>query len=455
MKFLQRFQKSILFLLKVVVFASLFLTFFLVFREQYPWVFEPSRTSGVTMLSFAVLIFLFSRVYGGYAIGVQKSKSIIYSLVTAVFLTDFITHVQLCIMLANLNGERFVYASPWLLFAVFAIQCSLIIVLTYFGNFLYFRINKPAKCCVITAENYDPTDLIRKIGRYKKQYEIISVVKDTDRNVYDAIAACETVFFHEVPIESRTLLIEYCYEQSKNIYYTLEMCDIVALSAKRTVLDDKSLMSFYVKELTLEQRFVKRTMDIGVSLVALILASTFMLILAAAIKLDDGGKVFFKQKRATKNGKVFEVYKFRTMREENQVNKSVTANDDRITKVGAILRKFRLDELPQVFNILNGDMSIVGPRPEMLENIDKYTEELPEFRYRLRAKAGLTGLAQIAGKYNTSPKDKLILDLTYIEKYSLLSDISLMFRTILVLFKSEESTEAFVPGESPDKSDGD
>lgn len=396
------------------------------------------------MLSFSVLIFLFTRVYGGYAIGVQKSKAIIYSLVTAVFLTDFITHVQLCIMLANINGEKFVYASPWLLFAVFSLQCALIIIFTYFGNFLYFKINKPAKCCVITAENYDPADLIKKIERYKKQYNITCVVKDTDRNVYDAIAANDTIFFHEVPIESRTLLIEYCYEQNKNIYYTLEMCDIVALSAKRTVLDDKSLMSFYVKELTFEQRLVKRTMDVFISLIALIVSGPVMAAIAIAIKLDDGGKVFFRQKRATKGGKIFEVYKFRTMREDNQVNKSVTKDDDRITKIGAVLRKFRLDEIPQVFNILNGDMSIVGPRPEMIENIDKYTEELPEFRYRLRAKAGLTGLAQIAGKYNTSPKDKLILDLTYIEKYSLLSDISLMFRTIMVLFKSEESTEAFV-----------
>ena len=157
--------------------------------------------------------------------------------------------------------------------------------------------------------------------------------------------------------------------------------------------------------------------------------------------MTDGGSVFFKQKRATKNGKIFEVYKFRTMR-ENVTNYSSVNGDARITKAGKILRRFRLDELPQFFNILRGDMSLVGPRPEMLENVYSYTADLPEFRYRLRVKAGLTGYAQIAGKYNTSPRDKLILDLMYIENYSLWKDIKLIFQTLIVLFKSD-STEAF------------
>ena len=126
-----------------------------------------------------------------------------------------------------------------------------------------------------------------------------------------------------------------------------------------------------------------------------------------------------------------------------EIHKSVQAGDDRITKVGKILRKYRIDELPQMINILKGDMSVVGPRPEMLENVEKYTGELPEFAYRLRAKAGLTGLAQISGKYNTSPKDKLVMDLMYIENYSIWQDFKLIFQTVTVFFKAGESTEAF------------
>ena len=157
--------------------------------------------------------------------------------------------------------------------------------------------------------------------------------------------------------------------------------------------------------------------------------------------MGDGGTVFFKQKRATQYGRVFYVYKFRTMKEHVE-NRSATSDDDRITKVGKVLRKTRLDEVPQLFNILKGDMSFVGPRPEMLENVKSYTSELPEFKYRLRAKAGLTGYAQIAGKYNTSPKDKLILDMMYIENYSFRTDIKLLFQTAIVLLK-KDSTEGF------------
>ena len=179
----------------------------------------------------------------------------------------------------------------------------------------------------------------------------------------------------------------------------------------------------------------------GLAIVLGILTSPIWIVSAIAIKAYDGGSIFFKQKRATLNGRVFEVYKFRTMK-ENVENRSVTDDDDRITKPGKILRKIRMDELPQLLNILKGDMSFVGPRPEMLENVNEYEKQLPEFRYRLRVKAGLTGYAQIAGKYNTTPKDKLIMDMMYIEQFNIWKDIQLIFQTFIVLLKSD-STEAF------------
>ena len=192
------------------------------------------------------------------------------------------------------------------------------------------------------------------------------------------------------------------------------MTDVVNLGAKTVVLDDKPMVSAVIRDLTLEQRFVKRAMDIVISLVGIILTGPIMLVSAILIKAEDGGKIFFRQKRATKGGELFDVLKFRTMTEVDTKNESATDNDKRITKIGKYLRLFRIDELPQFFNILKGDMSVVGPRPEMVENVDKYTAELPEFSYRLKVKGGLTGHAQIAGKYNTSPKHKLILDMMYI-----------------------------------------
>ena len=160
-----------------------------------------------------------------------------------------------------------------------------------------------------------------------------------------------------------------------------------------------------------------------------------------AIKLYDGGPVLFKQERATINGKKFQVYKLRTMEVDAEI-RSATKDDDRITKPGKFLRKTRIDEIPQLLNVLKGDMSFVGPRPEMMKNVMEYTKDIPEFKYRLRMKAGLTGYAQIAGKYNTTPKDKLIMDMMYIEQFSILKDIQLIFQTVIVLLK-KDSTEGF------------
>ena len=183
---------------------------------------------------------------------------------------------------------------------------------------------------------------------------------------------------------------------------------------------------------------MKKLLDMSLAIVLGILTSPIWIVSAIAIKAYDGGHIFFKQKRATLNGRVFEVYKFRTMKEHVE-NHSVTDDDDRITKPGKILRKIRMDELPQLINILKGDMSFVGPRPD--------EDQLPEFRYRLRVKAGLTGYAQISGKYNTSPKDKLMMDMIYIEEFSILRDIQLIFQTAIVLLKSD-STEAFRTNET-------
>ena len=215
-------------------------------------------------------------------------------------------------------------------------------------------------------------------------------------------------------------------------------------------MDDISLFSTRYHMISFEERLVKRSMDILISLIALIITSPILLISAVCIKKNDGGSVFFRQKRATVHGRVFEIIKFRTMH-ENVENFSSTEGDERITKVGRVLRKYRIDELPQLINILRGDMSLVGPRPEMLENVEDYEKTLPEFRYRLRMKAGLTGMAQIYGKYNTTSRDKLMLDLMYIENYSLIRDVQLLFQTVLVLFRAEDSTEAFRTRESDGK----
>ena len=424
MHMIKKLKRTIVFILKIALFASLFGIFFGIFGINNPWLFNFSRTTGVTMVTFVVLGSALMSVYGGYAVGSQKSRPIVHSMALATVITDLVTHLQLSIMnTSEKNNDHFVYETPHLLLLVMVLQVLVIIFFAYFGNYVYFSIEPPERCCVISSSSQSLGHIIPKILRFKKQYEIDEIVRYDAQNVLDVISRSDTIFLYDVPTKERTDLIDFCYQKQKNIYYNFEMIDVVSQGAKYVTLDDKSMVMHMAKDLTFEQRVIKRLMDLSISIVALILTSPIMLACAIAIKAEDGGKVFYKQKRLTKYGRVFEVYKFRTMKEENSIHKSVTADDDRITRVGRVLRKFRVDELPQLLNILKGDMTVVGPRPEMLENVEKYTDALPEFEYRLRVKAGLTGLAQISGKYNTSPKDKLVMDLIYIENYSIWQDL--------------------------------
>lgn len=439
---LKKFEKSMVFLLKLFLYVWLIGSFFLIMGiENWP-LLRLSRTAGVTALTFVAVGLCMTMAYGTYDIGQRKSKPIISSLALATAITDIITELQLSIMNTNeANGLAFDLASVGLLVITFIVQLIGITIFVYGGNWLFFIVNKPQKCCLVTDSRESFLEAIKAIGSFKKQYKVEYVRNYEADDLYDTIIQCDTVFIYNLPIEKRTEIVEYCYRNLINIYFNPEISDIVEINAKHTIIDDVSFVCAPVKELSFEQRAVKRLMDIVLSAVTLVVLSPVFLGCAVAIKVCDGGKIIFKQQRATKNGRIFSVYKFRTMR-ENSENYSAKEDDDRITSVGRVLRKYRLDELPQVVNILKGEMSLVGPRPEMLKNVYLYTRECPEFEYRLRVKAGLTGYAQIAGKYNTSPKYKLILDLMYIENYSLTKDVKLILQTLVVFFKSD-STEGF------------
>lgn len=401
-----------------------------------------SRTLGITVSTFVVVGLLFLSVYGKYDIGRKKSKPIIYSLVLAVICTDVITYLQLMIMRTNVpNAHAFRFQSIGLLIIAIVVQIFVIILFVYAGNGLFFRIHKPEKCCIITSSQKSLDEIVYAIQRYRKQYTIDIILDYHSKKIKESIKEVDTVFVYDVPAEARTDIMRWSYEYKVNVYFNPEIEDIMELNAVQYVLDDVYLLNKNVKTLTMEQRIMKRLLDIVLSLILGILSSPFWIGGMLAVKMYDGGPVLFKQERATIYGKHFFVYKLRTMK-QNVENRSVTKDDDRITKPGKFLRRTRIDELPQLLNVLKGDMTFVGPRPEMIKNVEEYTEELPEFKYRLRMKAGLTGYAQIAGKYNTTPKDKLIMDMMYIEQFSILKDIQLIFQTAIVLLKSD-STEAF------------
>lgn len=439
-----KLRHSIVFVQRVLLMALLSLALFLPFSVRNPYLLHPSRTSLITLCTFFLVYVLMTRVYGGLDIGERKSRPIIYSLGLSVAAADVVTHLYLCIMNTTVvHSGRFVYEQPYLLALAYVLQLALITAAAYGGNALHFRFVRPQKCLFIVSPGCDADRLMSKVQRYRRQYAVERLATSDQRDLYTLIDQHDAIFLCGLTAEERVDIVEHCYCSQKDFYYTMEIADLVSIGSERTMFDDISIMHYNVHGLRTEQRIVKRAMDIFCSLCGLIVASPIMLAVAAAIKLDDGGHVFYKQPRATYRGRAFNVVKFRSMKEAGSVHRSATKNDDRVTRVGRFIRKFRLDELPQLLNVLRGDMSLVGPRPEMLENVEKYTEELPEFSYRLRAKAGLTGMAQVYGKYNTTPKEKLMLDMVYIERYSLLLDLKLMLRTAMVLLTPEESTEGF------------
>ena len=439
---LKRCESLLWLFMKLCLYILLMAVFMLLLSIENKPLLRLSRTMGTSVITFVVVGLLFLSIYGKFDVGRRKSKPIIYSISLAVIFTDIVTYVQLMIMntiTPSIYALRFV--SIGALIATMVVQVIIITIFAYAGNALFFRIHRPEKCFVVTSSQKDLDEIVRGIRKYKKQYKIEKIFDYKDRDLLKKLEGADTVFLYNIPIIQRSEITNYCYRTKKNVYFNPEIEDIVEMSAEYYLLDDISMLNYNVTGLTMEQRIIKRSMDIILSLLMGIITSPIWLLSAAAIKAYDGGSVFFKQDRATINGNIFQVYKFRTMKEHVE-NRSVSEDDDRITPPGRILRKIRMDELPQLLNILKGDMSFVGPRPEMIENVEAYEEELPEFRYRLRVKAGLTGYAQISGKYNTTPKDKLMMDMMYIENYNVFKDIQLLFQTAIVLLKSD-STEAF------------
>jgi exopolysaccharide biosynthesis polyprenyl glycosylphosphotransferase len=263
--------------------------------------------------------------------------------------------------------------------------------------------------------------------------ELKNMIKD-----YDA------VIISDIPAELRNDILKYCYAKGVRTYLTPKISDIITTGAEDISLFDTPLSLVKGLGMTIGQRFVKRSFDILLSLIALIILSPLWIGIAIAIKLEDHGPIFYRQKRVTRGGKEFDILKFRSMIVDAEAKGVIPAtdHDPRITKVGRFIRACRADELPQLINILKGEMSIVGPRPERVEHVEKYKKLVPEFVYREKVKGGLTGYAQIYGKYNTTALDKLKYDLMYIEEYSFFLDFKIILMTVRILFE-KESTEGF------------
>lgn len=386
---------------------------------------------------YAIIVFLFYKVYGGFKVGYLRVFEVLYSQILSVLCVNVITYFQL----ALIGRWKFMQNMLPMVYMTIA-DIVIVVIWVVFMRWIYTRIYPPREMLLVYGEK-NPEDLINKISSRKDKYHICERVH-LSRGVEEIkkkIDEYPAVILGDIPAQSRNIFLKYCFEKNIRCYSIPKLSDIMLRNADTIHLFDTTLLLSRNRGLSAEQQMAKRAMDIVCALAGLIIASPFMIIIAILIKVYDGGPVFYKQKRLTMDGKVFEILKFRSMRVESETKGARLAmkNDDRVTPVGKVLRNIHFDELPQIFNILKGDMSLVGPRPERPEIAEEYLKEIPEFNYRLKVKAGLTGYAQVYGKYNTTPYDKLKLDLAYIETYSFLQDIKLIMLTFKILFQKENT----------------
>ena len=353
-------------------------------------------------------------------------------------IVDVITYFQISLM-----SNRLV---PVVYFAqALVVQILISGVWTAFCNWVYRRVFPPREMLLVHGHR-SIEDILRKFESRKDKYRITKCIniKEGIWKIQEEIdSGFRAVVLWDISTEDRNKLLKYCYSRSIRVYMMPKIPDVLIAGADQLHLFDTPIFLTREYALTVEQRMAKRMIDLVLSLVLTIITSPIMLITAICIKCYDGGPVLYKQTRCTCDGRKFKIMKFRSMRvdaEKDGVARLASKNDSRITPIGRFIRMVRIDELPQLFNILVGDMSFIGPRPERPEIIAQYVEQMPEFVFRMKVKAGLAGYAQVYGKYNTTPYDKLKLDLSYIENYSLWLDLKLMLLTLKILIKPE-STE--------------
>lgn len=421
-------------LLEVLILTVIY---YIAWQKGYDIAYYQYKGKYVLMGIYAVLLYAFFQNSECTMFGQLHRADLIIGQIISLLIVNVVTYAQLCLI-----GNAILAPGPILVLTGIEILVAIICIWAFTS--LYHKLYAPHDMLLIYGHKRG-VGLKIKMDSRKDKYNIrkLICVDEGYDAIINEIPKHDAVILNDVPAQMRNDILKFCYRYRVRTYVAPKLTDIMIRGAKNITLFDTPLLLVKGTGLTPAQRVAKRAMDILLSFIALIIAAIPMAVVAVAIKLEDGGPVFFKQKRMTRGGREFEILKFRSMivdAEKYAGAVLATEDDPRITRVGKIIRATRLDEIPQILNILKGDMSIVGPRPERKVLADEICKEIPEFAYRLKVRGGLTGYAQIYGKYNTSAYDKLRLDLMYIENYSLMQDIKLIILTLRIIF-SKDSTE--------------
>ena len=428
-------EKIILYFFKALIIAAFSGSLYYCWTAFYnPAIPTPFYRLGNYFMAaiFVAFYTAFVKVYGGFLVGTSTVVDLIFSQVIAIGFLQGFAYVIFSLLSYKL-------LSIWPFVILFIIFAAFAAVWCIAADMIYYKIHKPKRTVVVFG-NVDSYMSLEGIKRMVKRFTVLGTVNCDETplsELYAMMKNVDAVFLCGVPSDYRNEVVKYCIAKGKVAYVKPKISDTIIRGGRTIQLLNVPVYRCRRSDQSLIYIAVKRFFDIVLSLIAIIIASPVMAATAIAIRAYDGGKAFYKQVRLTTNGKTFELVKFRSMiqnAEKDGVARLASEGDSRITPVGKFIRKTRLDELPQLFNILKGDMSFVGPRPERPEIAKQYEKDMPEFALRLQVKAGLTGYAQVYGKYNTPPYDKVQMDLMYVANQSLLEDLRLMLMTFKIMF---------------------
>lgn len=433
------YKRLIVFAEVIILVAVHSILFAFLWNSQYKESIELPffrRGNWAMIAIYPLMMLILGKVFGIFRLAAARISDMIFSYLATLIAVNLLMYFELLLLI------RASYPSIIPLLILFLIECGVTAVwlalVTILNNHIY-----PPHDMVLIHGDYPADDIVRSMNQRNDRYHIRATININEgkQKVVAAIEGHEAVVISDLPATERNDVVKYCYANSKPLYMLPKLTDIIIRSSEELHVFDSPVLLNKNYGLTFDQRLIKRLLDIITSGLLIILTGWLMLLIALLIKLDDKGPVFYRQQRLTKDGKVFRIIKFRSMKQdaEKEGPQLSTKEDDRVTRVGKVLRSLHLDELPQIFNVFAGSMSMVGPRPERPEIMQQYKENVPEFYYRLKVKGGLTGYAQVFGKYNTTPYNKLRLDLTYIQNYSLWLDIKCIVQTIKILFQKENT----------------
>ncbi len=429
-------------LIHLILNIGIFFLFFLLFRYGSLTKMDPYgfRYNYFAAFLYGALFIFFTKAYHAYLLGFSYIRDLVFGQFLSQLLSIILLYFIVSVAWNHFNN-------PLIFIPMLCVQLLIDSAWAVFGNAFFYKVIGKHKALLIYRNAIDKSRIGNIHGKpLENIYEITDELQydGTFEELRKKLDGYDTIFVAGVNSRCRNGLLKYCKEKGVQGYFLPHIGDTIMQDARHAHSFDTPVLSVARKELNPEYAFIKRVFDIVSSGIALIILSPLIAVTSIAIKLSDGGPVFYRQTRLTRDGKQFEIMKFRSMRVDAEkdgiARLSQGDQDDRITPVGRIVRRYRLDEIPQLLNILKGDMSVVGPRPERPEIAELYYRQMPEFRLRLQVKAGLTGYAQVYGKYNTAPYEKLEFDLLYINSMNVFVDLQLCFATLMILFK-KESTE--------------